>query len=103
VIQSFPATDLAHPDLAGCAQDSEQHSTVSGAGSTVRIWMRRGNASFSGSIASVVLAASYCDGSRRLKGDQPIAGLLHAVRDGAAFQPPLARGKVRCRLVVADR
>ncbi len=58
--------------------------------STVCVLILRLNSSCSRSIAFVVRTLRHCLNGSRAKGEQPVAGFLQAVGDGAVLEPPLA-------------
>ena len=65
-------------------------AAVSADGSAVCVLILRLNSWCSRSIALVVRARAPVIGGNRCEGEEPIAGVLQAVGDGAVLEPPLA-------------
>ena len=66
-------------------------AAVSAEGSTVWVLIRRLNSSCSRSMALVVRGALPLARRQPREGEQGVAGLLQAVGDGPALEPPLAQ------------
>src|SRR5437763_16754709 len=68
------------------SSDQNSMAAVSAEGSTVCVLIRRLNSSCRRSMALVVRALFHSAG----EAEQPFAGLLEAVGDGAVLEPPFA-------------
>lgn len=101
--ESLPSVDLAHGDLARGEQRPEQHGGGFGAG--------QHGLGIDAALEFLMQGLDRVRGTDRLplvrretrEGEQPVASLLQAVGDGAAFEPPFADERLAPGFVLPSR